>query len=288
MLPKLALLIALSLTVAACSSVSMSVNSVPGRAKVFIHPVGAGEAMPVGFTPLVLTKQQLTNAGAKSGPIIVEVQKDDYIPERVLVTETSSVDMKLNFALRRVESEQGLSAKNSIDDAQSLNLAIDRLFEVRRFISLESYDEALKHLAYIEQTWPFLSATYELKGGIFFLQKKYRDALAAYSMSLKYNPRSVPSAQMRESLEQQLGISGDELVREYEVKRIPAGELKKAREQQGVRARPNGSPAQPGVSPAQPGAAPGVKPHFGGAMPDLPATVAPKKTPSNSSLEDDL
>jgi tetratricopeptide (TPR) repeat protein len=201
--------------------------------------------------------------------------------------------MKVHFALRRVETEQGLSAKNSIEDAQSLNLAIDRLFEVRKFISLESYDEAIKHLNYIEQTWPFLSATYELKGGIFFLQKKYRDALSAYSMSLKYNPRSVPSAQMRESLEQQLGVSGDELVREYEVKRIPASELKKAREQ-GAKgktgaadqlSRPKGgampdlpdkNPVKPGVTQtARPGAAPSAQPAKPKAAP----------APSNNDLD---
>lgn len=210
-----------------CSSMTLSVNSTPGKAKVFIRPLGAGESIPVGTTPAVFTRQQLLTAGAQSGPIVVEVQKEGFLTEKVLVTESAAVDMKLDFALKLDESAQSAGGKSALDDTQSLNMAIDRLFEVRRFISLESYGEALKHLSYIEENWPYLAATYEMKAGIFFLQKKYRDALAAYSMALKYNPRSVSSAQMRESLEKELGVSGDELVREYEVKRMPAEDSKK-------------------------------------------------------------
>ena len=222
----------LALVLLGCSSMTLSVNSTPGKAKVFIRPLGAGESVAVGTTPVVLTRQQLVTAGAQSGPIVVEVQKDEFITEKMLVTESSAVDMKLDFALR-LESDLGSGTKSGIEDTQSLNQAIDRLFEVRRFISLESYSEALKHLSYIEENWPQLAATYEMKAGIFFLQKKYRDALAAYSMALKYNPRSVSSAQMRETLEKDLGISGDELVREYEIMRMPAEEAKKASAKKG-------------------------------------------------------
>ncbi|MCB0386125.1 MAG: hypothetical protein KDD43_12090, partial [Bdellovibrionales bacterium] len=183
-----------------CSTVTLTVNSVPEKAKVFVRPVGAGEAVEVGVTPVVLSADQLKTADASSGPIIVEVRKDDFRTESVLVTEAAAVDMKLDFALQLVDKDQGQGkgSGNAIADAQSLNIAIDRLFEVRKFISLESYGEALNHLRYIEDTWPYLSSTYELKGGILFLQKKYRDALAAYALSLKYNPKSVPSAQMRD------------------------------------------------------------------------------------------
>ncbi|MCB0366696.1 MAG: hypothetical protein H6624_00755 [Bdellovibrionaceae bacterium] len=207
-----------------CSTVTMTVNSVPEKAKVFVRPVGAGEAVEVGVTPVVLTQEQLKTADADSGPVIVEVRKDDFKTESVLVTEAAAVDMKLDFALQLVDSEQGQAKGpgNTLADAQSLNIAIDRLFEVRKFISLESYGEALNHLRYIEEKWPYLSSAYELKGGILFLQKKYRDALAAYALSLKYNPKSVPSAQMRDTLEKKLNIDGDELARQYELERAPA------------------------------------------------------------------
>ncbi|MEQ1875402.1 MAG: hypothetical protein ABL958_02070 [Bdellovibrionia bacterium] len=231
-----AILVLLASVVLGCSSVTLTVNSTPGKAKVFVRPLGAGESLAVGTTPVVLTRQQLLTAGAQSGPVVVEVQQDEFITERVLVTESAAVDMKLDFALR-LESELGGGQKTGVEDIQSLNQAIDRLFEVRRFISLESYGEALKHLSYIEENWPQLAATYEMKAGIFFLQKKYRDALAAYAMALKYNPKNVQAAQMRESLEKDLGISGDELVREYEVKRIPAGEAKKAGKKGGKKSK---------------------------------------------------
>jgi tetratricopeptide (TPR) repeat protein len=206
-----------------CASSTMTVNSVPEKAKVFVRPVGGGELVEVGITPAVISEEKLRSAGGESGPVFVEVQKEQFQPQRVLVTETAATDMKLDFALQLADENTGLQGPGrGIEDAQSLNMAIDRLFEVRKFISLESYDQALNHLKVLEQKWPYISAAYEMKGGILFLKKKYRDALAAYSMSLKYNPNSVPSKQMRDSLETQLGIDGDQLIKEYELNRIPA------------------------------------------------------------------
>lgn len=212
-----------AMLLAGCSTATLTVNSVPEKAKVFVRPVGGGEGVQVGTTPVVLNRDQLKAADSASGPIIVEVQKDDFQPERVLVTEAAAVDMKLNFAMQLKDPDQGTKGPgNSLDDAQSLNTAIDRLFEVRKFISLESYNEALNHLRYIENTWPYLSATYEMKAGIFFLQRKYKDALAAYALALKYNPQSVASLEMVENLEKQLNLKSEDLVREYEFKRTPA------------------------------------------------------------------
>ncbi|MCB0392268.1 MAG: hypothetical protein KDD58_13330 [Bdellovibrionales bacterium] len=203
---------------------SLTVNSVPEKAKVFVRPVGGGELVEVGITPTVISADKLKSSGGESGPVFVEVHKENFKVEKVLVTEIAATDMKLNFALQLQDENTGLQGPGrGLEDANNLNQAIDRLFEVKNFISLESYDQALNHLKVLEEKWPYLSATYELKGGILFLKKKYKDALAAYALSLKYNPNSVPSKQMRDSLERQLGIDGDKLVREYEMKRVPAG-----------------------------------------------------------------
>ncbi|MCB9026733.1 MAG: hypothetical protein H6625_10475 [Bdellovibrionaceae bacterium] len=218
---------------------SLTVNSVPEKAKVFMRPVGGGELVEVGVTPSVITSEKLKSAGAESGPIFIEIQKDEFKTEKVLITEVAATDMKLNFALQLVDENKGLSGLGKgTEDVQSLNMAIDRLFEVRKYISLESYDQAINHLKILEDKWPYISATYELKGGILFLKKKYKDALAAYSMSLKFNPNSVPSKQMRDSLEKQLGLDGDQLVREYETSRIPASKNMKTNKKSG-KAKPN-------------------------------------------------
>lgn len=204
---------------------TLTVNSVPEKAKVLVRPVGGGELTEVGVTPAVVGADKLKAAGANSGPVILEIHKDEFIVERVLITETSAADMKLDFALRLLDDEKGHGPGKGLEDAQSLNQAIDRLFEVRKFISLESYSQALGHLKLIEERWPYLSATYEMKAGILFLQKKYRDALAAYALALKYNPTNVSAAQMQESLEKQLGIDGKALAKEYEMSRLPAGKI---------------------------------------------------------------
>jgi hypothetical protein len=211
--------------IAGCSSMTLTVNSVPEKAKVFVRPVGGGELTEVGVTPAVIGADKLKSAGGDSGPIIVEIHKDEFVVEKVLVTETSAADMKLDFALRLLDDQQGQGPGKGMEDAQNLNQAIDRLFEVRKFISLESYSQALGHLKLIEEKWPYLSATYEMKGGILFLQKKYRDALAAYSLAIKYNPASVSSSQMQESLEKQLGIDGEAVAKEYEMNRLPLGKI---------------------------------------------------------------
>lgn len=227
---RLILLCFICLTyIVGCSTSSLTVNSVPEKAKVFIRPVGGGELVSMGETPLVLSSDQMKASGAESGPIIVEIQKTDFKKQRVLVTESDSVDMKIDFALELEDGDTGLKGPgNTLADAQSLNMAVDRLFEVRKFIKLESYGEALKHLRYIENKWPFLAATYEMKGGILFLQKKYRDALSAYAISLKYNPKSVPAAEMTKTLEDKLGIDGSELAKQYVKKNRALASLEKS------------------------------------------------------------
>ncbi len=216
----------LFLNLVACSTASLTVNSVPEKAKILVRPVGGGELTELGLTPAVVSAEKLKAAGAESGPIIVEVHKKDFITERIILTEASVTDIKLDFAMKLLDSSQGEGPGKGLKDAQSFNQAVDRLFEVRKFIALESYSQALRHLETVERKWPFLSATYELKAGIFFLQKKYRDALAAYSIAQKYNPNSIPVAQMKKDLEKQLGIKGSVLTRQYEKKRGPAGKFK--------------------------------------------------------------
>lgn len=215
-----------ALNLLGCSTMTLTVNSVPEKAKVFVRPVGGGELTEVGLTPAVVSSDKLKSAGGGSGPIIVEVHKEEFVVEKVLVTETSAADMKLDFALRLADEDAGKGPGKGMEDTQSLNQAIDRLFEVRKFITLESYSQALGHLKSIEEKWPYLSAAYEMKGGILFLQKKYRDALAAYALALKYNPTSVSSAQMQDNLEKQLGIDGQSLAKEYESSRLPTGNEK--------------------------------------------------------------
>ncbi|MBT4761193.1 MAG: hypothetical protein HOO06_05785 [Bdellovibrionaceae bacterium] len=215
----------LLLSLLACTSASLTVNSVPEKARVLIRPVGGGELIEMGLTPTVVSNEKLKSAGADSGPIIVEVHKDDFLTESILITESSATDMKLDFALQLVDDQQGQGPGKGLESSQSLNQAIDRLFEVRKFIALESYNEALNRLNFIEQKWPYLSAVYELRAGIFFLQKKYKDALAAYSLAQKYNPNSVPIAQMQKTLEDQLGIDGRALAKKYERGRLPASKL---------------------------------------------------------------
>ena len=232
------LLLGASLLFLGCSTMSLTVNSVPEKAKVLVRPVGGGELVEVGITPAVISAEKLKSAGANSGPIFVEVHKEEFKVEKVLITEVAATDMKLDFAMQLQDENKGLVGQTrGVEDVQGLNMAIDRLFEVRKFISLESYDQALNFLQILEDKWPYLSATYELKGGILFLKKKYKDALAAYTMSLRYNPNSVPSKQMRDTLEKQLGLDGDKLVREYELNRIPAARDVKVENPKGKKAK---------------------------------------------------
>ena len=191
-----------------CSSTSVTLNSVPEKAKVVVKPLGSGAVKELGLTPLAVKSDEIEKAFAGSGPLLVEFHKQGYAKRAVLVTDlaTQNIDLKVT-----------LDALSGLDDPAEMNAQIETLFEAQRLVRVRRYDEAMKLIGKIKSKVPTLSAPYELEGGVYYISRRFPEALDAYRKAVKLNPRSVEAVRMRDMLEQSLGVSAPAV-------RLPAAE----------------------------------------------------------------
>ncbi len=180
-----------------CSTTSVNIQSSPSGADVYIQPIGKGEAKLLGQTPYLASGSRLEKENGGAGPVLIELKKEGYQSLRTLITETQSVDLSLNLEL---------SSISGFEDHERLNALLDRLFESQRLARRGSYDEAMTRLKAVQKEAPQLAATYEIEGGILYLQKKYKESLTAYSQAVKYNSKNIESLKMRSLLEVALKI----------------------------------------------------------------------------------
>ena len=181
-----------------CASNSVSFDSAPEKSQVTIKPLGVGASKSLGETPLTVKGADLETEYAGSGPLLVEFSKEGYKTKSVLITELSSMNINLKVSL---------DGQSGIDDPATMNAQIEALFEAQRLVRVRRFDEALKLIAGIKKAIPTLSSSYELEGGIYYMTTRYQDALDAYRLAVKLNPRSVEALRMRDMLAKNLGGS---------------------------------------------------------------------------------
>jgi len=182
--------------VGACSSTTISLNSVPEQASVKVKPLGSGAVKELGVTPLNMSAADIEKDYGGSGPLLVEFHKEGYLTKSVLITDMSIKNINLKVTL------DGLSG---LDDPAEMNAQIETLFEAQRLVRVRRYDEALKLVEKIKSKIPTLSSPYELEGGIYYMSRRFPEALDSYRRAVKLNPRSVEAVRMRDMLEQNLG-----------------------------------------------------------------------------------
>jgi hypothetical protein len=183
---------AIALALTACSTTATHVSTSPPNARVVVRAVGSSEKKDVGETPITLSSEQLRTVHKDHGPIVVELSKPGYQTQSVLVTEYSGLDLDIH---------QDLVPITGVGDSSVVNDAIDRLFEAQRLAKLNRLEEAVAVLNDVEKLSPELSATYELRAGIRYLQKKYSEALEDYTRALQLNPKNAEARRMQEALQ---------------------------------------------------------------------------------------
>ena len=179
-----------------CSSTSISLNTVPEQATVRVKPLGSGSAKELGQTPLNVLASDIEKDFGGSGPILVEFHKEGYQKQAVLVTDLAAKNINLKVTLDTL---------SGLDDPAEMNAQIETLFEAQRLVRVRRYKEAIKLIEQIKTKVPTLSSPHELEAGIFYISRRYREALDAYRKAVKLNPRSVEAVRMRDMLEQTLG-----------------------------------------------------------------------------------
>ncbi len=186
----------------ACSSAQITLLSSPSKAEVYAAALGERKAKLIGETPLKLTSSELSKAYGGSGPVSLEFKKDGYASAKTIITDIGAVDLTVNM---------DLPPTSGLEDQVRLNSVVDSIFECQRLAKVGREEDALNKLKAIEKEAPHLAATYELEGGIYYLQKKYRNALDAYTLASNFNPKNPQVVRMRNYLETSLGVRKREI-----------------------------------------------------------------------------
>ena len=196
-------LVVLSILMASsCSTAKFSLGTNPDKADVYAGTIGGDKPKLVGQTPISMKASQLKSEYGGTGPFMIEVRKEGFQNVRTIVTDLGASDLTLNLELPPDITYEQMSGMND---------AIDLMFEGQRLARAGRFNDALKELKLVQEKRPQLAAAYELEGGILYVQKKYREALDAYTVATRINPKNPSSIRMRDLLEEQLG------------KRLPAG-----------------------------------------------------------------
>ncbi len=216
-----------------CSSAqTIKVNSNPPGADVYIKMLGRGERKNVGKTPMVQESLATVMQGPVSGAIYIEIEKENYQPATILVTDTGSSSLEVSQELKPLAKDAS-SAQNKDKDSKDsknnqngkdgtspdgaastvlnsldLNKGLEDLFEAQRLARVGRLEDALKLLDDVGKGYPQLAAVHEMKGGIFYLQKDYKRALDEYKKTVSLNLDNVTAQQMIKRLESQLSASG--------------------------------------------------------------------------------
>jgi tetratricopeptide (TPR) repeat protein len=187
------------LAVAGCSSVaSLNLQSNPVGAEVWVAPLDGSNPKKLGQTPLLIPSDEAQKVAGTTGAVVLEFRKDGYIPARSMVTDLVPADISITSQMQR---------STGLENIETLNGVVDRLFEAQRLVRAGRLDDALKMADQVEKDAPELSAVYEIQGGIYYLQKKPKQSLDAYQSSIRFNPKNSEAIRMRNYLMAQLGIA---------------------------------------------------------------------------------
>ena len=180
----------------ACAGGRVTLESDPPGAEIYLSRPGQEDGRKVGVTPLTLNTSQLERELGGALPVEIELRKPRYVNSRMLLPEMASGELRVS---RKLQPETGF------EDLDAINRLTDRLFEAQRLARNSRFEDALKVLYEVSKDAPQLAAVYELQGGIFFVQKKFKESLDAYATAAKLNPKNGSVLQMRNLLETQLG-----------------------------------------------------------------------------------
>lgn len=181
----------------ACSSSTVvKIASDPPGAKIFIKSMGSSNSEEFGVTPLTIKGDEIAAKKFKDDRLIVEMKKEGYYANSVLLTETVDVDIDISLTLEPYDK---------LLEAKKYDQVSAKLFEIQRLIRRKNYDEALQVVGGVKKDFPELSVPDELEGSIFYLKKDFQKALQSFNTAYAKNSENNFSLKMKKLLEAKLG-----------------------------------------------------------------------------------
>jgi len=189
---NLALAIAATGLFDSCGTVA--VRSSPTGADITVMQPGKMDTKPLGKTPFEGKLSDLGSA-ANSGPIVIQIRKDGYIPQSLYVPNASG---------SRLEFDTNLKPMNpgSYDD---MNKIIKLVLQAERQIMLKQVDEALKTASAIKAMNDNISAAWEIEGAAHFVKGDLSNAKIAWTRSLEIDPENPDTAKMLQTIDEKSG-----------------------------------------------------------------------------------
>lgn len=177
---------------AGCVYSQMNVITSPAGVNVYVKPLNRAEPRLLGQTPLLLPLSTVEPDFGGSGPVYLIFEKDGFRVEKFLVTDLSNIH--LDISVDMVETHK-------VNNENDLDSLIGSFLEIQKLIRDKRFDDAAKNLKRVEGIAPHLSVVYELEGALYYIQKKYGEALQAYKLAVRYNPENIEANKMRRYLE---------------------------------------------------------------------------------------
>jgi len=114
---------------------SLTLQSNPGGAEIWVAPLDGTTPKKLGITPLSTGSDEAQKLAGTTGPIMVEFRKDGYLSSRSMVTDLVPADIAITAQLQR---------SSGLENIEALNGVVDRLFEAQRLVRAGRLDDALK------------------------------------------------------------------------------------------------------------------------------------------------
>ncbi len=214
------ILLILLLFMCGCSTGRMVIESAPKQGQIFVRAAGQLNEQSLGQSPVSRDVSEIQDLAGGVDTIVVEVRKTGYFPKSVVVTDIDSLsDIKINLELSSIEDfltgadpKMGESQRRVLLDlneqrSRMTNHLIDDLFEAQRLAQVGRVADSLKKLDEIEKDNPNVASVYEIRGGVYFMQKDYPKALDAFRKAARSNPSNLEVLNIKSFLEKKLNVN---------------------------------------------------------------------------------
>ena len=163
-------------------SATISFQSQPPSAQVFVNKPGSSEKIEIGKTPFTLKKIDLSekiNGPPKNGELIsIEVSLPNYDVQRIFLPFDT-------LGLQQTELSIFLSPNQNIESSREI---LQRLHNAQKFAFAKQYERALIETDKVLEIDPKFPRALSMKGSIYYVQKNYKDALVWYDKALIADP----------------------------------------------------------------------------------------------------